>query len=92
MKKLLCVAVSCLSLFLLASAPAFSGENCSSLGGTCRDACGHNEEQGIGAFVKKRHKRNKSLTSCVPGERQIQNRNGELETEDKGPGITPGPS
>jgi len=44
------IAVSCLFFFLLASTVAFSGENCSSLRGTCRDACGQNEEQTAGAF------------------------------------------
>jgi hypothetical protein len=36
--------------FLFDSSPVFSGENCSQLGGTCRTACGQNEESAAGAF------------------------------------------
>jgi hypothetical protein len=44
------MAVSCLLFLLFASSPVFSSEVCSTLGGTCRDACGRNETPEAGAF------------------------------------------
>lgn len=38
-------------LFLLFSSPGMAGEDCSMMGGKCRDACGQNEKAEIGDFM-----------------------------------------
>jgi hypothetical protein len=37
-------------VFLLTSSIIMAAENCSMLNGKCRDACGQNEEEQLGAF------------------------------------------
>jgi hypothetical protein len=50
MKNYSFMAVSCFFFFLLASSPVLSSEVCSEFRGTCRNACGENEEPEAGAF------------------------------------------
>lgn len=49
-------------IFILITATAFAGENCSMLGGTCRDACGPDETAEPGAYMDCTDKQE----CCVP--------------------------
>lgn len=42
--------IAILIIFLFTSSSTMAGENCSMLNGTCRDACGQDEETQLGAF------------------------------------------
>ncbi len=50
MKRMHSIGVLTAVLFLFVSSPVSAGENCSLLGGTCRDACGQSEQAESGAF------------------------------------------
>ncbi|NJD56200.1 MAG: hypothetical protein FIA94_07335 [Nitrospirae bacterium] len=43
--------LSALLLLLLLPAMAFAGEECSMMGGICKDACADDEEAEVGAFL-----------------------------------------
>ena len=51
-------------LFFMFPAAAFAGEDCSQMGGTCRDACSLNEEAVKGAFLDCTEKQE----CCIPKE------------------------
>ena len=53
MKNYSFMAVSCFFFFLLASSPVLSSEVCSELRGTCRNACGQNEEPELRGLYGK---------------------------------------
>ena len=59
----LCIA------FLLLTSSAMAGENCSMLKGTCRDACGQDEEAQIGAFEDCVEKQDCCLAKDPSGDR-----------------------
>lgn len=50
MKHLTSIALACLSLLLGIPSFVLASENCSMLGGTCRDTCAPNEAVASGAF------------------------------------------
>lgn len=60
------VKLSCMTLFLTLT--AFASENCSMLGGTCKDSCYGNEGEEQGAFIDCESDQECCVDSQDPGE------------------------
>ena len=68
-------------LLLTCPAVAFAGEECSMMGGICRDACGADEEIEVGAFLDCTDRQD-----CCVKKRSLPDSPGNMQRKDGHPG------